>query len=137
MREAFADTVYWLALLNPRDEWHGKAQRAHASFDRPRLITTDEVLVEVLGFLGAHGPRMRQAGAQLVKHILHDPGVIVVPQSRESFLAGLGIYERRLDKEYSLTDCISMAVMLRRRLLNVFTNDHHFEQEGFTILLKD
>ncbi|HUT32808.1 MAG TPA: nucleic acid-binding protein [Planctomycetota bacterium] len=137
MREVFADTVYWLALLNPRDGWHGKARGAHDALGRPRLITTDEVLVEVLGFLRAHGPAMRQAGVQLVKRILQDPTVTVIPQSRESFLTGLSIYERRSDKEYSLTDCISMGVMLRRRLPNVLTNDHHFEQEGFTILLKE
>ena len=137
MREVFADTVYWLALLNPRDEWHAEAKKAHVAFGRPRLVTTDEVLVEVLGFLRAHGALMRQAAVQLVKRILQDPEVIVVPQSRESFLAGLRVYERRFDKEYSLTDCVSMAVMLRRRLPSVLTSDHHFEQEGFTILLKE
>jgi len=34
----------------------------------------------------------------------------VIPQSRESFLAGLQRY--RADKGYSLVDCISMQAML-------------------------
>jgi predicted nucleic acid-binding protein len=49
-------------------------------------------------------------------------------------LDALTLYESRPDKEYSLTDCISMQTMRRARLTEVLTNDHHFTQEGFTIL---
>jgi predicted nucleic acid-binding protein len=45
-------------------------------------------------------------------------------------------YEGREDKEYSLTDCISMNVMDSHRLTEALTNDHHFEQEGFTVLIQ-
>jgi uncharacterized protein len=44
------------------------------------------------------------------------------------------LYKDRPDKEYSLTDCISMQVMRREGLTEVLTNDHHFTQEGFRIL---
>jgi predicted nucleic acid-binding protein len=40
-----------------------------------------------------------------------------------------------LDKAYSLTDCISMNAMRERGLTDILTNDHHFTQEGFHILL--
>jgi predicted nucleic acid-binding protein len=60
----------------------------------------------------------------------------VVPQSRESFLRALGRYEERRDKQYSLTDCVSMNVMDSEGILTVLTNDHHFEQEGFVVLIK-
>ena len=42
---------------------------------------------------------------------------------------------QRLDKDWSLTDCISFIVMRRRGLTDALTSDHHFEQAGFTILL--
>lgn len=61
----------------------------------------------------------------------------VIPQTRDSFLKGLIFYENRSDKEYSLTDCISMNVMKAESLIEVLTNDHHFDQEGFSILIKD
>jgi predicted nucleic acid-binding protein len=60
--------------------------------------------------------------------------VTVIHQTRELFLEGLTLYEARSDKEYSLTDCISMQVMRREGLTEVLTNDHHFTQEGFHIL---
>jgi uncharacterized protein len=61
----------------------------------------------------------------------------VIPQSRESFLAGIALYDARPDKEYSLTDCISMQTMRREGLTEVLTNDRHFEQEGFRALFRD
>jgi predicted nucleic acid-binding protein len=59
----------------------------------------------------------------------------VIEHSHETFLAGLELYEARPDKGYSLTDCISMNLMRERGINEVLTHDHHFEQEGFTILL--
>ena len=52
------------------------------------------------------------------------------------FLAGLALYERRPDKQYSLADCISMNVMRQRGIQEVLTNDQHFKQEGFKRLLE-
>ena len=72
----------------------------------------------------------------MVRAILSNPNVKVVPQSRDSFLRGLELYEQRGDKEYSLTDCISMNAMRSEAITDALTNDRHFEQEGFTILMK-
>jgi len=55
----------------------------------------------------------------------------VFPQTHESYSKGLAFYESRPDKEYSLTDCISMETMRREGLTDVLTNDRHFEQKGF------
>ncbi len=63
------------------------------------------------------------------------PGIVVKSQTRESFVTGLAFYRERLDKGYSMTDCISMLAMRERDLADVPTHDHHFTQEGFTALL--
>jgi predicted nucleic acid-binding protein len=65
-----------------------------------------------------------------------DPAITVIQASPEVFDLGLDLYARRLDKEWSLTDCISFAVMKEHGLTQALTGDHHFEQAGFTILLK-
>jgi predicted nucleic acid-binding protein len=99
-------------------------------------VTTDEVLTEFLAALSGYGDGIRRQAARMARVILDDPNVHVVPQSRDSFLRGLVFYEQRPDKGYSLTDCISMNAMRTDGLTEVLTNDHHFEQEGFTVLVR-
>jgi predicted nucleic acid-binding protein len=40
-----------------------------------------------------------------------------------------------MDKEYSLTDCLSMRIMEQRGIEEVLTADQHFAQAGFRPLL--
>lgn len=47
----------------------------------------------------------------------------------------LQLYESRPDRTYSLVDCISMNAMREEGITDALTNDHHFTQEGFTILI--
>lgn len=135
MKTIFADTHYWLAITNPRDPWAEAARAARAQLGRVRLITTDEVLAELLAAVSRAGPIARRRTAEAVRAILMDVDVRVVPPSRESFLLALARYEQREDKSYSLTDCRSMNVMDAEGIAEVLTNDHHFEQEGYTILM--
>jgi len=48
----------------------------------------------------------------------------------------LDFYASRTDTACSLVDCISMHAMRQMGLIEVLTNDHHFTQEGFTILIR-
>lgn len=135
MNAVFADTFFWIALVNPRDQWHAAAMRAEQTIGARGLITTDEVLAEFLTFFSRLGPHLRASAARLVRAMLVSPQVTVLPQTRDTFLAGLRLYETRLDKSYSLTDCISMETMRREGLDAVLTHDDHFAQEGFHLLL--
>ena len=72
---------------------------------------------------------------QTVRDILSDDTATVLPQSRESFLSGVRLYGQRADKGYSLTDCISINACRQEEIVDVLTNDHHFIQEGFNILI--
>ena len=133
MRRVFADTLYWLAIVLPGDAWADAARGVDCS--DALLVTTEEVLSEFLTAVSAHGDHVRRLGCRLVREILNDTGIEVVAQSHESFLAGLALYERRPDKEYSLTDCISMNVMRQRQIQEILTHDRHFAQERFLRLL--
>ena len=95
-----------------------------------RIVTTDEILTEFMTFF-ASDPWLRRVASVTVRRLLASPAVRVLPQSRESFLSGVSLYEERADKGYSLTDCISMQTMRREGIEDVLTNDRHFEQEGF------
>jgi predicted nucleic acid-binding protein len=137
MKRFFADTFYWIALFSPKDAWHERVVSFSQSVGPCRLYTTEEVLSEFLTFCSAAGPQTRQQAAELVRSLFNDPGVMVIRQGHASFLKALGLYEARLDKHYSLTDCSSMEVMKRQRLSEVLTNDRHFTQEGLQILFQE
>jgi predicted nucleic acid-binding protein len=131
----FADTFYWVALTNSNDARYREAQALALPADAT-IVTTDEVLSEFLTFFSGES-WLRQRAVQTVQMLLNQPGVRVIPQTRESFLAGLELYRSRPDKEYSLTDCISMHTMRTQGVADVLTNDRHFEQEGFRAVFRD
>lgn len=136
MISVFADTVYWIAKARPDDQWRTTAIEARQRLGRVELVTTDEVLTEFLAALSNGGPQVRSAAVRTVRAILSGSNVRVIPQSRLSFARALDRYEARSDKGYSLQDCGSMNVMQAESITQILTNDHHFEQEGFTVLMK-
>jgi uncharacterized protein len=134
MRRLFVDTFYLIALAHPRDQWRPRVLAFSRALRDYHLYTVDEVLAEFLTACSSSGTRIRQRAGQTVRHALQDRQWTVFPQSRSSLLDALTLYEARPDKEYSLTDCIAMQTMRREGLTEVLTNDHHFTQEGFSIL---
>lgn len=135
MTMVFADTVYWVAIVCPNDQWKESAKRARTLLGNTRILTTDEVLIEFLAALSDGGRKLRCQAVKMVRAILDDPNVTVLPQTRDSFLHGVGFYEQRPDKQYSLTDCVAMNAMKSKSVSRILTNDHHFEQEGFIALM--
>ncbi len=135
MRRVFADAVYWIALANRKDQWHGHVVRALQTLGPAMVITTEEVLDEYLTHYSSHGPALRNLAATTVDKAFLNPDVSIRHQSHQSFLAGLDFYKARADKGYSLTDCISMATMRHEGIIEILTSDAHFVQEGFLNLL--
>lgn len=135
MRQIFADTFYWIAFINPSDVWHTRVTHTWGSLQPCTLITTEEVLGELLTFYSKSGNKLRERAVNLVEDVLDSPDVEVIEQTHASFLLGLELYKNRLDKGYSLADCISMQTMRQLGITEVLTHDHHFTQEGFVILL--
>jgi predicted nucleic acid-binding protein len=128
MTPLFADAFYWIALADSRDSAHRLALTLTAERVASTIVTTDEVLTEYLNFFSSSPETFRRKAALGVERLLASSAVRVIPQSRESFRAGLKLYGQRLDKGYSLTDCVSMQTMRREGLTEALTNDRHFEQ---------
>ena len=135
MPEIFVDTFYWIALANPADASHQAARAFDLANSNVALITTDEVLSEFLNYFADAGNRKRGIVVGMFEEAMNHPGIVVLPQTRQSLLRGLELYKARNDKNYSLTACISMVTMRERGITDVLTHDRHFTQEGFTVLL--
>jgi hypothetical protein len=129
----FADTAWYLALLLDRDAWHARATELSRELVG-RVVTTTWVLTEVADALSDR--HLRQCFVRFLDMLRADPACTIVPASQELFDSGVDLFARRPDKDWSLTDCISFAVMRQRGLTDALTADQHFEQAGFTALLK-
>lgn len=130
----FADTFWWIALSNPKDAWHSRATAWASAHPNASFVTTEEILSELLTWFARTGPGGRALASGMVRDIQADPATRVLPQTSVDFAAALTLYEARPDKAYSLTDCRSMVALHALGISEVLTNDHHFTQEGYTIL---
>jgi predicted nucleic acid-binding protein len=82
------------------------------------------------------GQKYRSAAAGLLEALNNDKMIEVIPVGEVLYEKGLQLYRDRIDKDWSLTDCISFLVMQDRRLTDALTTDRHFEQAGFRALLR-
>ena len=136
MKTVFADTAYWIALLNPRDQHRATALSVSRSMGQALIVTSQMVLVEFLNSFAAFGPRCRELAVALVRRISGDPAVRIVPQTDGLFAEALKLYGSRPDKGWSLTDCASMQIMEDQGITDVLTSDIDFEQAGYHALLR-
>jgi len=123
MSEVFADSSFWLALLNPNDGLHESARQAVVD---GRLVTTVAVQLEVMDAFSM--PRHRPLALEFWEATSAHSEVTVIPSVK--------LFEARPDKAWSLTDCVSFVVMQDRGITTALSSDHHFEQAGFQALLR-
>lgn len=132
MRVVFLDTWFLVAFVDPFDQHHRNARRLMQAYGGHTLVTHTAVLTELLTFFSAEGAMQRSRAIAAARRALTE--FVLVDIDRALFVRGMDLYARRPDKEYSLVDCISMQIMKERGITQVFTNDHHFAQEGFVVL---
>lgn len=131
----FADASYWIALLNPRDEFHEVAIRLSVELENSQIVTSEMVLTELLNHMAEYGSDMRRLVIDTVRYLEDDPDVEIVRQTSVQFWDATDYYVSRLDKDWGITDCASFQLMETRSILEALSSDHDFEQAGFIILL--
>jgi uncharacterized protein len=129
----FADTFFFLALLNSQDrQHHSKARDANRA---PRAVVTSHwVLLELADHLCDR--RNRHLYGQVLDALTQDRRYTILPADQTTLEQATQLYRDRADKEWSLTDCTSFVIMQREGLVDALTADQHFEQAGFAALLK-
>lgn len=132
----FVDTAAWLALVNKSDLLHQRAVTLHKQLlsKGASYITTDYVLTEVANSLAR--PPYRKAVIRFLDTIFSSKSVTILTVTRSHFLRAWQLYKHRPDKEWGLTDCTSFIVMEEHHLREALTADHHFQQAGYTCLLR-
>jgi uncharacterized protein len=127
----FVDTSALFALLDERDPNHvlARAVLQRAYTERSGLITTNFIVAEAHALMLARRGRARAAG--LLHEITRGPSMLVVRASEDDEDAAQAIIYLYDDKDFSLTDAISFAVMRRLGIVTAFTLDRDFARFGF------
>ena len=136
MAALFADSGYWIALIDSRDQLHSRARAASARLNDSEIVTTQMALVETLASQAGSGARARLAATRLVERLVQSSRVEIIPQTDAQFQAAYERYAARPDQRWSLTDCASFIVMEERGISEALAYDRDFEQAGFTALLR-
>ena len=120
----FADTFFYLALLNPRDRMHSRAVQMSRQLSGG-VVTTEFVLLELAD--GMARPPARETFVRTFDLLRADQRVQIIEASTELWERARELYADRPDKEWSLTDCTSFVVMTDRGITEALTGDRHFE----------
>ncbi len=138
MAELFADTSGLGNLADPTQPFHTVAASLYraARNQNRKVVTTNYVLAELVALLTSPLRFSRASIVAFIDDLKTSPYVEVVhmdaPQDDEAWQ----LLKSRPDKDWSLVDCASFAIMTRRGITEALTADHHFEQAGFVRLLK-
>ena len=130
--KVFADTAYFIALLNSKDAAHSLAlEYARKKFQQ--IVVTEFVLLELADAFCQ--PLDRADFLSMDQHVRSQSSYKIIPASSALLQRGRELFAARPDKAWSLTDCTSFVVMQELALTDALTTDHHFAQAGFRALL--
>lgn len=136
MKTIYVDTAALVALGNKDDQWHEQAVQVSRQLTLTgcRFITTDAVLLEVGNTFSR--ALYKPVALRLIQTARQSPRWHCVPLDSDLLEKGLALFRTMSDKDWSLTDSISIVVASDLGITQVFTTDHHFTQAGFMILLR-
>jgi predicted nucleic acid-binding protein len=130
----FVDTSYLVARFNSRDQYHERACELEDAVSRCReLWTTDAVLLEFGAAFSSPANRLHVVSAW---DGFHAGGPCrVVEASSPQMQQAMVLFRSRMDKAWSLADCLSFVVMQQQGLTDALTADQHFVQADFRALM--
>jgi len=135
--EVFLDTSFAIALSAPHDNLHERATQWAGLLETAgtRLVTTQAVMLEIGNALSKKPHR--HGAVILLNALVADSKVEIVPLSQQLYDRAFQLYSERLEKEWSLSDCVSFIVMEYSGITEALTANEHFQQAGFRALLRE
>ncbi|MBN4001304.1 MAG: type II toxin-antitoxin system VapC family toxin [Nostoc sp. LPT] len=133
INKIFVDTLFVVALINQRDQYHQRASELADSLETQLLITTDAVLLEIGNALARN---YKNEAVEIIEHFFGSDEVEIVRLTPELFAQAFTVYKTHQDKAWGLVDCISFVVMKQAEVSQALTFDQHFVQAGFQALMR-
>jgi predicted nucleic acid-binding protein len=119
----FADSSFFIALLNKKDQWHKDIPKVLPQIDKVKKITSILVLSETVTLVGSLSGG--KAGVLIYEYIIDNYEVIYMDKTlnnnaMEKFL--------QYDGTLSLADCVSLEIMEMHQFNNIVSFDSDFNK---------
>ncbi len=137
MNRVFVDTAGLIAIGDKGDIFHSQAiqirEKLRTSWTN--FITTSAVIIELAGYFSKS--HQKNSAIVLIETINRSKKWTCISIDKPLIQRGFERYKQMSDKDWSLVDCIGMIIATDNDITEIFTADHHFEQAGFSILLRE
>lgn len=129
----FIDSDAYLALSLKEDSNQAKALRLTEalSVSQEPTVTSWEVIDEVTTKLSYYYGRDR---ARVFITKLRSSDVIIQYMDKMFAVDVFALFLKQTSKKVSMTDCSNMVIAKNLGITTFFSFDHHYEQNGFTLL---
>lgn len=127
----FIDTGAFVGRHVSRDQHHDQAVEVweHLAHSDERCLTSTFVVDESMTLIGLRaGHRL---AAEVGRRIYTSRALELLRPDADDELRALALFEKYEDQKVSFTDCVSFALMERRRIARAFTFDRDFRRAGF------
>ena len=133
LNRIFIDTLFVVALVNQRDQYHRRAAVLADQYEGCPLLTTDGVLLEIGNALARN---FKMQSIEIIDEFHSSKEVEIVNLSPRIMSRAFQLYRTYQDKEWGLVDCVSFIVMKQVGVDSALTFDQHFVQAGFKALMR-
>lgn len=131
---AFADTSFFKAVIDPKDEFHQDAKKIEQKIndEQIKLITSNYVLDEAFTLI------RKRCGLKVVNEFRVYLSTIstVLKIIRVTVTDEAGAWDWFLQdwSDLSFTDCVSFALMHRLEIKEALAFDDHFKRAGYKLI---
>lgn len=138
MNKLFVDTSGWATFFIATQPMHFQAVQAltKAFQEKQAVITSNYVIAELVALLQSPLRISRPHIFTIIDTIKATPYLNIIHINAATDTTAWSLCKSRPDKNWSLVDCTSFVLMEQQNIQIALTSDRHFEQAGFTRLLR-
>ncbi len=131
VEKLFVDTGAWLAVIDPRDQYHQPASAFYRQVLQAHrhLITTNLVVAET--YVNLRRSVSHAAAMGFLDIIERSSRIECVWSSPDLEYQARQILRQYADQDFSYVDAVSFALMQKMEITKAFTFDRHFATAGF------
>jgi len=119
----FIDSSYLIALLNDRDQYHGKAKKIEPTIRKRKKIISQVILTETLNSLSVFGGKT----GKKIYDLINETHTIKYHSNKDFYDNVIEIFIK-YDGTIGFSDCTSISIMKENNIVEIVSFDSDFDK---------